>query len=269
MGIINANADSFFPDSRACGEAAVEKALEMVEDGADIIDVGGESTRPGATPVGLDEELRRVIPVIEGIAKRSKVQISVDTTKSGVAERALQSGASMLNDVSALRGDCDMIATARKFEHVIMMHMLGEPGTMQNNPKYNDVVTDIKEFFKNRLDAFGTTKGVILDPGIGFGKTLEHNLEIFRRLEEFHELGCDLLIGASRKSFIGKLLGSEERPLPVEDRLEGSIAAALRAASAHAAIVRVHDVQETRRALSVFKSISPRPAMRGSVPVHG
>lgn len=269
MGIINANADSFYPGSRASGDAAVDRALQMIDEGADIIDVGGESTRPGAALVPVEEELKRVIPVIKGLARKSRIPISVDTSKSEVARQALDAGATILNDVYALRGDGGMIEIARRFDQVVLMHMQGEPRTMQADPKYRDVVNDVKRFLKERIDAFGRAKGIVLDPGIGFGKTLEHNLELLRRLEEFHELGCPLLIGASRKSFIGKLLGTEQSPAPVEDRLEGSLAAACRAAAAGAAIVRVHDVKATRRALIVQQAIAPNPPARVKVPVHG
>ncbi|MBI3547935.1 MAG: dihydropteroate synthase [Elusimicrobia bacterium] len=263
MGVINVTPDSFYAASRSRPESAVDRALRLVEEGADILDIGGESTRPGAESVTADEESRRVVPVIAELAARVRVPLSVDTSKAAVARRAFEAGATILNDVSALRGDEEMPAAALEFSTVVLMHMLGIPKTMQESPRYDDIVADIIRFFEDRIEAFERVGGdagrVWLDPGIGFGKTLEHNLEIFRRMESFKALGRPLLIGASRKSFIGRILGSEESPVPPEERLEGSIAAACRAAAAGANVVRVHDVLATRRALAVFAASTPAP----------
>ena len=280
MGIVNVTPDSFYAGSRATAGAAVAVGLELEQEGADYLDIGGESTRPGADPVSEDEESRRVLPVVEALAKRARIPISVDTCKAAVARRAREAGASILNDITALRGDPRMIETAKAFDHVILMHMQGTPRTMQESPSYQDVVVDIRAFFEERLAAFSRAGGeaarVWLDPGIGFGKTLDHNLEILRRLERFAALGRPLVVGASRKSFLGKLLGGkenilppaatagmavatggEEHVLPPEDRLEGSLAVACRAAEAGAAVVRVHDVRATCRALDTFAAVRP------------
>jgi dihydropteroate synthase len=257
MGILNLTPDSFYSPSRLSGaEAALRRGLEMEEQGADILDVGGESTRPGAGSVPAEEEARRVLPVVEALASRARVPVSIDTSKASVAREALSAGASILNDVTALRGDPDMAAAALGFETVVLMHMRGSPRTMQDSPAYRDPVAEIIDFFRERMAAFsragGDSSRVWLDPGIGFGKTLEHNLEILARLEDIVALGRPVLIGASRKSFIGSLLGPPGSPLPPELRLEGSLGAACRAAAAGAHALRVHDVQETRRALEVF-----------------
>ncbi|MFH2204700.1 MAG: dihydropteroate synthase [Elusimicrobiota bacterium] len=263
MGILNVTADSFYAASRRAGPAAaVEAGRRMAEEGADIIDIGGESTRPGAHPVTAQEELLRVLPVIEALAAAVRVPLSIDTSKAAVAERALDSGATMLNDVLALRG-AGMPAVAVRYPRVVLMHMLGSgPQTMQDAPRYGDVVGDIADFFTQRLAAFRASGGeperVWLDPGIGFGKNVEHNLEILARLSEFRRLGRPLLIGASRKSFIGKVLGSADAPAPAEQRLAGSLAAACRAAEAGAACVRVHDVAETRHALEIWARTGSR-----------
>lgn len=269
MGILNATPDSFYASSRVLEGEAVRLGLEMVEQGADLLDVGGESTRPGADPVAEEEECRRVLPVLEALARRAGVPLSVDTRKAGVARRSLEAGASVLNDVSALRGDPGMAEAALRFSRVILMHMQGEPGTMQENPRYGDVVGEILAFFRERLEAFrragGDESRVLLDPGIGFGKDLGHNLEILRRLEEFKALGRPLALGASRKSFIGRILGGEKTPLAPEERLEGSLAVACRAAEAGVDMVRVHDVRATRRALQVYAALRPLPALPGRV----
>jgi len=259
MGIVNATPDSFFESSRALADAAVDAGVRMAEEGADMIDVGGESTRPGALPVAEEEECRRVLPVIERLAKRLQIPISVDTYKAAVARRAREAGATVLNDISALRGDERMLAVAKSFDRVILMHMQGTPRTMQEAPSYEDVVGEIRAFFEERLAEFAKAGGdasrALFDPGIGFGKTVEHNVEILRGLERFKSLGRPIVVGASRKSFIGRLLGGE-KPLPPEERLEGSLAVACRAAQAGAAVLRVHDVLATRRALDVFARVS-------------
>lgn len=263
MGIVNVTPDSFYAGSRRPGaDEGVAQGLRMVEDGADLLDVGGESTRPGSAPVASEQEAGRVLPVIEALAKRVKVPISIDTSKSFVAERALDAGARILNDILALRGE-EMPAVAVRYPAVVLMHMLGtDPRTMQADPQYGDVVHDIGGFFRERISAFvaagGDAERVWLDPGIGFGKTQEHNLEILSRLEEFKSVGRPLLVGASRKSFIGKILEGDELAGSPEGRLEGSLVAACRAAEAGATIVRVHDVAQTRRALEVWVRIRGR-----------
>lgn len=264
MGILNVTPDSFYAGSRLDGrDAAVRRGMEMLEEGADLLDVGGESTRPGAEPVAEEEENRRAVPVVAELARRAGVPVSIDTSKAGVARRALEAGATILNDVSALRGDARMPEAARAYPRVILMHMRGNPKTMQDGPRYADVVREISDFFLERLEAFERAGGdptkVWLDPGIGFGKEPGHNLEILRRLEEFRALGRPLVLGASRKSFIGRLLATGQSPaaapLPPEERLEGSLAVACRAALAGIEVLRVHDVGATRRALKVFAAV--------------
>jgi dihydropteroate synthase len=260
MGILNATPDSFHDGGRRLQpEMAIQWVMEMARAGAGIIDVGGESTRPGADPVDVAEELKRVIPVIEAAGPelaKSSVEISIDTSKAEVARQALSAGAGMINDVTALRGDPEMAAVAAAAGcPVCLMHMLGEPRTMQQNPVYDDVVLDIKEFFRERID-FAVQEGIkeeniILDPGIGFGKTLDHNLEILRRLDEFLELGRPLMIGLSRKRFIGIVTGQED----TEGRLPGTIAANVAAYEKGARIFRVHDVAENYQALQVAAAI--------------
>jgi dihydropteroate synthase len=223
--------------------------------------VGGESTRPGAEPVPLDEEIRRVVPIVEMLAQRlPSVPISVDTSKAEVARQCLEEGASVINDVSALRADPKMAAVVR--EHgvpVVLMHMRGNPRTMQQDPAYTDAVSDIRDFFRERLEHAARegikTDRTLLDPGIGFGKTLEHNLEILRNLRTFKELGRPLVIGTSRKSFIARLL-AEAASLPgPADREEGTVASCLWAAREGAHILRVHDVKGVKRALTVWQAI--------------
>ena len=263
MAVLNVTPDSFYAGSRASTlGAAVERARRFAAEGADFIDVGGESTRPGAEPVPQAEELRRVVEVVERVA-RLGVRVSVDTSKAEVALRALEAGASVLNDVTALRGDPAMPAVARGFPAVILMHMRGAPRTMQEAPRYKDVVGEVLAFLRERLDAFAAAGGdparAWIDPGIGFGKTLEHNLEILRRLEDFKSLGRPLVIGASRKSFLGPLTAKPgTAPNPPEERLEGSLAVACRAAEAGVDVVRVHDVAATRRALETFAAARGR-----------
>jgi dihydropteroate synthase len=262
MGILNVTPDSFSDGGQFLSpEAAIARGETMVEEGADILDIGGESTRPGAPPVSLEEEISRVIPIVEILAQRlPNVPISVDTTKAEVARRALAEGASILNDISALTFDPGMVPVLK--EHgvpVVLMHMQGTPATMQKNPAYADVVADVRRFFQERISwcaGQGLTNQIILDPGLGFGKTLEHNLEILRRLAEFKNLSHPILIGASRKSFLGRILSEGKDPVSPENRLEGSLAAALLAAQAGCGVVRVHDVLATRRALSVWSAIA-------------
>ncbi len=257
MGILNVTPDSFHDGGRFGSlDTAVAWAGAMARAGAAIIDVGGESTRPGSAPVHIEEELKRVIPVVAAIANRLNVPISVDTSKAEVARQALGAGAAMINDVTALRGDKKMaVAVAAAGCPVCLMHMLGEPRTMQENPVYGDVVSEISEFFRERID-FAASAGIepdniILDPGIGFGKTPGHNLSILSRLGEFSVLGRPLMVGASRKRFIGTVTGEED----TGRRLPGTISANVLALAGGARIFRVHDVAENVQALRVAEAI--------------
>ena len=252
MGILNVTPDSFSDGGEWFdGDAAVAHARELVADGADILDVGGESTRPGADPVPAGEELRRVVPVVERIAGLG-AQVSVDTSKLAVARAALDAGATYVNDVTAFRAAPDLAAlVAERGADCCLMHMLGEPRTMQQDPRYDDVVSDVKAFLEERL-AFAVAAGVReeriqLDPGIGFGKTVEHNLELLARLDELTALGRPLVVGTSRKGFLGRLTG---RTVPVE-RAMATAAANVLAFERGAEVFRVHDVRETRDALVV------------------
>jgi dihydropteroate synthase len=255
MGVVNVTPDSFSDGGLYLDPAAaIAHGRELAEAGAEILDVGGESTRPGAAPVGEAEELRRVVPVIEGLADLGG-EISVDTSKAAVAAAALDAGATIVNDVTALRGDPGMAALcAGRGCGVVLMHMLGEPRTMQDDPHYDDVVAEVKAFLAGRLGAAVAAgiaeERVWLDPGIGFGKTAPHNLELLRRLGELRELGRPLVVGTSRKSFIGRIDGST-----ADDRLGGSIASSILAAAEGAEVLRVHDVAEMRQALAVATAI--------------
>jgi len=253
MGVVNVTPDSFSDGGLFLDpEAAIAHGVELAEAGAEILDVGGESTRPGAEPVGVEEELGRVVPVIQGLQGS---RISIDTSKAAVAAAALDAGAEFVNDVTALRGDPKMAGLcAERDATVVLMHMLGEPRTMQRDPRYDDVVADVKAFLAERLEvavAAGIAEDrVWLDPGIGFGKTGAHNMELLRRLGELRELGRPLVIGTSRKSFIGRLDGS-----PADGRLGGTIASSVLAAAEGADVLRVHDVAEMRQALAVAAAI--------------
>jgi dihydropteroate synthase len=255
MGVVNVTPDSFSDGGLYLDpEAAIAHGRELAAAGADILDVGGESTRPGADPVDAAEELRRVVPVIQGLADAG-CEISVDTAKAGVAAAALDAGATIVNDVTALRGDPGMAPLcAERGAIVVLMHMLGEPRTMQEDPRYDDVVADVKAFLTERLEAAVAAgideNRVWLDPGIGFGKTGAHNMELLRRLGELRELGRPLVVGTSRKSFIGKVDGS-----PADQRLGGTIASSVLAAAEGADVLRVHDVAEMRQALAVATAI--------------
>jgi len=257
MGILNVSPDSFYDGGRYDEpEKAVERAKQMVSCGADIIDVGGESTRPGSDPVSLKEELNRTIPVIEAISSEIDVPISIDTYKSEVAEKAIQAGASIINDISGLGFDEKMAEVAAEYDvPVVIMHIRGTPGDMQKNPHYDDVISDILAFFRDRIK-FAIDSGIdenkiIIDPGIGFGKTVEHNLEIIKKLREFKILGKPILIGTSRKSFIGFTL-EQENP---GDRLEGTLATVAASVMNGADIVRVHDVKECGMAAGMIDAI--------------
>ena len=256
MGILNVTPDSFSDGGLFFNhEKAVSRGIKLEDEGADIIDIGGESTRPGAASVPFDEEVRRVIPVIESLAGRVKIPISVDTYKSGVARLAVEAGASIINDVSALRFDTEMVHTVIKYHvPVVLMHMLGSPMDMQANPAYDDVVTDVFNFLRDRIE-FATDNGIskdeiIVDPGIGFGKTLAHNLLLIKHLDVFKNLGCRLLIGPSRKSFIGAVLNQA-----LEGRLEGTAAVVAVAILKGADIIRVHDVREMKQIAMMVDAI--------------
>lgn len=254
MGVLNVTPDSFSDGGLYIEPGkALERAMQMVEEGCDILDVGGESTRPFSSPVSTNEELKRVVPVIERV-KDLDVPISIDTHKPEVARKALEIGAHMVNDVSGLRND-EMVKLAADNEvPVIIMHMKGESKTMQANPEYEDVVREIKEFFEMRTekakDGGIKPNKIIIDPGIGFGKNMEHNLEILKRLDEFKSLGYPILVGTSRKSFLGDILG-----LDVVDRLEGSLAAMAAAIMNGANIVRIHDVKESVRVARLLDAV--------------
>lgn len=257
MGIVNCTPDSFHEGSRASTyEAAIERALTLAKEGADILDFGGQSTRPGSVAVTEDVERSRVIPVIREVAKRLKVQISIDTDKAVIASEALDAGATILNDVSALRADKNMMKVALRAERVVLMHMLGDsPKTMQNDPRYEDVFSDVARFLQERLHSFlaagGRADRVWVDPGIGFGKTLNDNLTLIRRSVEFSSI-APVLLGVSRKSFLGKILNDNG----AEDRLAGSLAVAAYAAMSGISVLRVHDVLETRRVIETLRVIA-------------
>jgi len=257
MGILNITPDSFSDGGRFFhSEEAVAQALQMQQDGADIIDIGGESTRPGSIPVTLDEELARVIPIIEKLTPELQIPISIDTYKAGVARYALQAGAKIVNDISGLRFDPQMANTIANYNAgVVIMHIKGAPRDMQKNPYYKDVVAEISEYLTAGADIAihaGIKKAqIVIDPGIGFGKRLEDNLELIRNLSKLQALGYPILVGPSRKSFIGAILD-----LPVEQRLEGTIAASVMCILNGANILRVHDVKEIKRAATFIDKLN-------------
>ena len=252
MGIVNVTPDSFFDGGvNVDAQDAVAAARRMHGEGAALVDVGGESTRPGAEPVSLEEELRRVVPVLEALA--GEVPVSIDTAKAGVARKALSLGAVMVNDVTALRGDPELAsAVAESGAYLCLMHMLGEPRTMQADPRYDDVVSEVARFLEERLrfavDAGIDEEQICLDPGFGFGKTVDHNFELLRRLDEIVALGRPVLVGISRKRSLGRILGDPEA---TTGPLSASLAAAVTAYERGATILRVHDVRETVEALTV------------------
>lgn len=256
MGILNVTPDSFSDGGRFMAlDRAVEQGERMVREGADLLDVGGESSRPGAALVPLEEEMRRVLPVINVLAKRVSIPISVDTYKAEVAQRAIDAGASLINDISALRFDPGMATVAATYGvPVVLMHMLGTPKDMQINPFYEDVIGEISAFLHERIEAavaVGIERSqLIVDPGIGFGKRVQDNLLIIQRLHDFTALNCPILLGPSRKSFIGKALD-----LPVQDRLEGTAAVVALSVSRGVHIVRVHDVKEMVRVVRMTEAI--------------
>ncbi|MGQ0673906.1 MAG: dihydropteroate synthase [Hyphomicrobium sp.] len=256
MGIVNVTPDSFSDGGRyASADAAVEQALRMVEEGADILDIGGESTRPGSDAVALEEELRRVLPVLEKLRAKTDARISVDTRKAEVMRRAAAAGADILNDVSALTHDPEALRVAAESGlPVMLMHAQGDPKTMNDNPQYSDVTLDVFDFLESRIracEAAGIPKAkLVVDPGIGFGKHLHHNVAVLGAMSLYHGLGVPLLLGASRKKLIGQLCNVEAP----KDRVPGSIAAALSSIAQGVQIVRVHDVAATRQAVCVWEA---------------
>ncbi len=257
MGVLNITPDSFSDGGKYVSiDDAIISAQRMIDEGADIIDIGGESTRPGAKAVSALDEINRVIPVIEALNHSTDTPISIDTSKPEVMELAVKAGASMINDVCALSADGALETAAMLNVDVCLMHMQGSPRTMQKNPIYHDVIDDIKSFFSERIqaciDAGITKEKIILDPGFGFGKTLDHNLEILKRFDEFKSFGLPLLAGLSRKSMIGALLNDRN----VDGRVVGSVAGAIIATQNGANIVRVHDVLETKDALTILGGVS-------------
>ena len=257
MGILNVTHDSFSDGDQYFDTGkAVERALEMIAEGANIIDIGGESTRPGAKKINVETEIERVIPIIQELRKHLSIPISIDTTKAEVAEKAIQAGASILNDISAMQFDAEMIKILQNYPEVpvILMHMQGTPEKMQEAPFYEDVIEEILDFFEERIkfcEENGISKErIIIDPGIGFGKRQEDNLIILKKISEFKCLGCPILLGASRKRFIGNIYDSS-----ATERIAGSLASAAFAFQNEIEIIRVHDVREHRRFLKVMKEI--------------
>jgi dihydropteroate synthase len=256
MGIVNLTPDSFSDGGRNAGrDEALAHARRLVGEGADLIDLGGESSRPGSDPVSLDEELRRVIPVVEALASERDVPISIDTAKAEVARRALAAGASIINDISALGADPDMAdVVASTGAGVVLMHMQGVPKTMQLDPRYEDVVGEVYDMLARRItwaESIGIARDrIAVDPGIGFGKTIDHNLEILRNLRRFDTLGCAVLIGTSRKGFLGKLTGRGPG-----ERATATVVSSLAACAAGARVVRVHDVAPMVDAIKVWTAV--------------
>jgi dihydropteroate synthase len=256
MGIVNVTPDSFSDGGKYSTTAlAIAHGMQLVAEGADILDIGGESTRPGAEEIAEAEELRRVIPVIEALAKQTQVPISIDTSKPGVMRAAIEAGAGMINDIYALRRDNALEAAAELKVPVILMHMQAEPRAMQQSPHYDDAVTEVHSFLTQRIFACEmagiSKKNIVIDPGFGFGKALEHNLALLAQLQRFVELGVPVLAGLSRKSMIGDITGRG-----MNDRVYGSVAAALIAAQHGAKIIRVHDVAATADALKVWEVLN-------------
>jgi dihydropteroate synthase len=263
MGIVNVTPDSFADGGHhASVEAAVAHGLRLAEDGADVLDIGGESTRPGASPVDEATELARVLPVIEALAAKTTLPISIDTTKPGVMRAAIAAGAGLVNDVMALRADGALEAVAASKAAVVLMHMQGEPRTMQDAPSYDDVVGDVHRFLAERVFACEMSgidkRRIVIDPGFGFGKALEHNLALLAQLRRFTEIGVPVLAGLSRKSSLGQITGRD-----VGGRVAASVAAHLVAVQNGAMLVRVHDVAETVDALKVWAAVAAVPMPRG------
>jgi dihydropteroate synthase len=257
MGILNITPDSFSDGGRYLDtEAAVVQGLQLAEEGADIIDIGGESTRPGAQKVSLDQELQRVMPVLEKLSARLKIPLSIDTYKSEVAKRAVEAGASIINDISGLHSDPDMPRAASESKSgLIMMHIKGTPENMQTDPRYDDLLTEIGEYLKAAVKTAAAAgimhEAMAIDPGIGFGKTVEHNTSLIKNLDYFKRFNSPIVVGISRKSFIGKL----NRDIPASERLPGSLAAAVLAVQKGASVIRCHDVKETAQALKMAWAI--------------
>lgn len=256
MGVVNVTPDSFSDGGDFIDpNAAIAQGKALAADGADILDIGGESTRPGSDPISVDEELRRVLPVIEGLVGTGAL-ISIDTRRAEVMRRAVAAGAAIVNDVTALTGDPDAPAVCAELGvPVILMHMQGEPKTMQADPSYDDAALDIQAYMRGRIEALEAAgiprDRIAVDPGIGFGKNLDHNLRILSAIDVFHELGVPVMLGASRKSFISKI----DRDVPAKQRVAGSIAAVIAAYDRGVQLFRVHDVAETRQALAVWRAI--------------
>lgn len=256
MGILNVTPDSFSDGGKfTLLDDALVQACSMVDEGAEFIDIGGESTRPGAAQVSEQEELDRVIPIIQRLNKMVDVRISIDTSKANVMREAVNAGASLINDVRALQEEGALDAAAQSGADICLMHMQGQPRTMQNTPYYDDVTLEVKQFLSKRIEDCvqkGINKDKIyLDPGFGFGKSLSHNYQLLNQLELFHSLGCPLLVGISRKSMLGNLLSRD-----VDERLAGSLAAATISAMKGAQILRVHDVKETVDAVKVVSAMN-------------
>jgi len=260
MGILNVTPDSFSDGGRYLdADAAVRHGLQMADEGADILDVGGESTRPGAEAVSADEEMARVLPVVEALARASNLAISIDTYKASVAREALRLGARMVNDVSGLRFDPELAATAAERDaYLVVMHSVHTPATMQQSPHYNDLLGEVCGFLRRQAAAAeiaGVRRSrILVDPGIGFGKTLEHNLELLRRLPEVAAIGYPVLVGVSRKSFIGRILDDA----PPQERLEGTISANVLSVANGARVVRVHDIAPVVKATRVADAVLGR-----------
>ncbi|MEM7562225.1 MAG: dihydropteroate synthase [Pseudomonadota bacterium] len=255
MGVLNTTPDSFSDGGRFnTTDKAVEQARQLIADGADILDIGGESTRPGSRQVDLPEEIDRTIPLIRAIREFSEIPISIDTSKPGVMQAAVEAGASMINSIWALRLDNSMEIAAELGVPVCLMHMQGSPETMQKNPSYDDVVTEVRDFLAQHIEiaiqAGIDQKNIVIDPGFGFGKSIDHNLSLLKALGSFRELGVPVLAGLSRKSMIGTLLDK-----PVDQRLYGSLSVAVMAAMLGADILRVHDVSETNEAITMVKAL--------------
>ena len=261
MAIVNVTPDSFSDGGTdADVDASVRRACELVAQGADILDIGGESTRPYSDPVDVAEELRRVIPVIEALAARVSVPISIDTSKAAVAEAAVRAGATIINDVTGLTGDPQMVSVAKETGcGVCAMHMQGSPQTMQNDPRYDDVVQDILGYLQQRRDTLRNAgieqAKICLDPGIGFGKTHDHNWQLMREVSRFHQTGCPILVGHSRKGFIGKAAGKE-----LDQRDAGTLSLSVHLASCGVQVIRVHEVTRTKAALDTHRELLRSPA---------
>jgi len=256
MGIVNVTPDSFSDGGRFLDpQRAINHALRLIDEGADLLDIGGESTRPYSKPVDADEELRRVLPVVEEVCRQARVPVSIDTSKGSVARAAIEAGAEIINDVTGLTTDPTIIEVARDTSAgLCVMHMQGTPQTMQDNPTYDDVVEDIYHYLEQRTAALVTggidASRICIDPGIGFGKTHQHNLTLAARCDRFHDLGYPVLVGHSRKGFIGKVLGNKEA-----DRTAGTIGVALVLARQGMQVLRVHDVRAVREALLLFEAV--------------